>query len=94
MTGPAWEGRRRAEALAYVKRLGRSRRLPCVLCGQRIDYALAYPDPASCSVQHVKSRLHFPNLTWVRSNWAPAHLVCNQSAGSGEGEGLGLMSSW
>lgn len=51
----------------------------CVICLQPIDYDLVYPNPGSCSVQHLKSRKRFPELTWARSNWAPAHLRCNQA---------------
>lgn len=91
---PAWEGRRRANALAYVRRVGEVRRLPCVICRLPIDYRKAYPDPRSCSVQHVKPRSLYPHLTWVRSNWAPAHLDCNKVEGVGSGEGLGVVSPW
>ncbi|UYG15778.1 hypothetical protein BRM3_08980 [Brachybacterium huguangmaarense] len=89
---PPWEGRRRADALRYVKAKGRAAGTPCCICHQRIDYSLSYPDPASCSVQHTKSRKLFPHLTWESSLWQPAHLECNQSAGVGGGEALGLMT--
>lgn len=39
-------------------------------------------------MQHLKSRKLFPELTWVPSNWAPAHKACNESAGSGDKPGL------
>jgi 5-methylcytosine-specific restriction endonuclease McrA len=89
---PEWSGRARSEALAYVKALGRRRRSPCYICGQRIDYDLVYPHPDSCSVQHVKSRHLFPHLTWDRSNWEPAHLTCNKAAGTGATTTLGLTT--
>lgn len=95
VTVPAWEGRRRADALRWVKAQGRANKSVCVICKLVIDYDLAYPDPKSCSVQHLKSRKHFPMLTWVRSNWAPAHLDCNQVAGAGDPlPDLGLMTEW
>lgn len=78
-----WAGRARADALHYIRTKGASGNLPCSLCHQPIDYRLRYPHPQSCSVQHVKSRVLFPHLTWVRANWAPAHLDCNKSAGDG-----------
>ena len=76
----SWGGRRASEALRRVKAEGRRNDTPCVICGQPIDYHLTYPDPASCSVQHIKSRKHYPHLIWVPSNWGPAHLSCNKSA--------------
>lgn len=89
---PDWSGRRRADALAYVKAKGRRYNECCDICKQEIDYSLEYPNPQSCSVQHVKSRILYPHLTWERSNWKPSHLVCNQSAGSGETLDLGVVS--
>jgi 5-methylcytosine-specific restriction endonuclease McrA len=84
MTIPKWGGRRATEALARVKSEGRRKKRPCFLCGQDIDYSLPSTDPDGCTVQHIRSRRDFPHLTWVSSNWAPAHLACNQSAGTGE----------
>ena len=73
-----WSGRAAQDALKRVKAVGVSRDLPCCLCGAKIDYALAYPNEWSCSVEHVKSRKTHPHLTWDCSNWAPAHLICNK----------------
>lgn len=91
---PVWGGRRATEALQRVKAEGRRRRLACVICRQPIDYGLEYPHPQSCSVQHLRSRKLFPHLTWDPANWAPAHLDCNMSAGTGEraAADLGLTS--
>ncbi len=83
ITIPPWTGRRRADALTFTRRRGARLHLPCSICGQPIDYTLRYPDPRSCSVQHIKSRFLHPELTWDADNWAPAHLDCNQSAGDG-----------
>lgn len=76
-----------------VKRAGRKANAPCVLCGLPINYDLTYPDGASCSVQHLRSRAQFPELTWVPSNWAPAHLDCNRARDDHAGS-LGLTSPW
>ena len=84
VTVPAWAGRRAQEALAQVKARGRRKRTPCCICQQSIDYSLPSTDPDGCTVQHIKSRKLFPELTWAPSNWAPAHKACNQSAGTGE----------
>lgn len=79
---PDWSGRRAADALERVRSLGRRRRTPCHICGQKIDYSLPARHPLGCTVQHKKSRKHFPNLTWDPGNWAPAHKECNLSAGT------------
>jgi 5-methylcytosine-specific restriction endonuclease McrA len=89
---PAWSGRRRADALLWVKAEGRRTKEPCCICTQPIDYSLEYPHEQSCSVQHVKSRKSYPHLTWERGNWKPAHLDCNKSAGISEDLGLGATS--
>ena len=87
---PEWAGRRKVEALERVRAEGARTGAACVLCDLPIDYSLRYPHPQSCSVQHVKSRKFFPELTWVPSNWAPAHLDCNKAAGPGHRPGLGV----
>lgn len=89
---PPWAGRRRVEALERVKADGRRTNAPCVICRLPINYSLEYPNPMSCSVQHLKSRSSHPHLTWVPSNWAPSHLECNTSLGNREWQGLGVMS--
>ncbi len=89
---PPWSGRRRLDALRKVKAEGRRTEAACCICRQVIDYSLAYPDEQSCSVQHVKSRKLYPHLTWEPSNWKPAHLACNKSAGITEDLGMGVTS--
>lgn len=60
----------------------RARRGPCCRCGQRIDYALTYPDPASFSVDHYPYPLSsHPHLAEDPANLSAAHLHCNKSAG-------------
>lgn len=81
---PHWSGRRAAAALRQVKARGRRLNLPCCLCGQPIDYSIPSTEESGCTVQHVRSRKHFPHLTWDPSNWAPAHRGCNSSDGAGE----------
>lgn len=93
MSVPDWSGRRAQDALAEVRRRGRRRKAPCVICGQPIDYSLSGKHPEGCTVQHIKSRKLFPALTWDPKNWAPAHGACNQSAGTGEqDESIGVTS--
>lgn len=90
-----WGGRRANQALAHVRALGERHATSCIICGGAIDYRLRYPDPMSCSVQHILSRHHRPDLTWDPTNWAPAHLGCNREAGDGTSNpyDLGLTSS-
>lgn len=94
---PPWEGRAAQAARRLVRAEGRAAGTPCCICGHPIDYDLVYPHPHSCSVQHIKARKHFPLLTWVPSNWGPAHLECNLSAGTGENASatdLGIVDDW
>ncbi|MDJ1113223.1 hypothetical protein [Microbacterium dauci] len=94
MSIPKWGGRRAVAALNQVKAEGRRRRAPCCICHQPIDYSLASTDPRGCTVQHLKSRKLFPQLTWSPSNWGPAHKGCNESAGDGsDAEDEGVTSS-
>ena len=95
-----WGGRRARQSLARVKARGARDAAPCVLCDRPIDYSLSYPNPWSCSVEHVLPRLTHPELTWDPSNHAPAHLVCNTGAkkprvrATGPSPDLGLLSGW
>ena len=95
-----WGGRRARAALARVKARGARNQTPCCLCEAPIDYRLDYPDPWSCSVEHVKARATYPELTWDPANHAPAHLQCNISAKkprvqvAGPPPDLGLRSGW
>lgn len=75
-----WAGRstRRYKALKAEQR---AKRLPCCLCGQRIDYTLQWPDPRSFSVQHIKDWHTHPELREDPANFDSAHLDCNSSAG-------------
>jgi 5-methylcytosine-specific restriction endonuclease McrA len=86
---PNWEGRRAADALAWVRRQYSPLHTTCVICHQPIDYSIRGTDD-SLSVQHVKPRSKYPQLTWVRSNWRPAHLSCNRQAGDRTPQGIGI----
>jgi 5-methylcytosine-specific restriction endonuclease McrA len=60
----------------------KAQRGPCCRCGQPIDYGLAWPDPASFSVDHYPHPLvTHPHLAEDPANLRAAHLRCNQSAG-------------
>jgi hypothetical protein len=59
----------------------RARHRPCCICLEPIDYSLRWPNARSFSVQHIKSRKAFPELTFDLANCDAAHLDCNQSQG-------------
>lgn len=60
----------------------KARRGPCCRCGQPIDYTLAWPDPASFSVDHYPHPLStHPHMAEDPANLKAAHLACNQAAG-------------
>lgn len=80
---PDWNGRRATAALEQVRADGARHHTPCWICQKPIDYTLRYPHRRSCTVQHIIARTIRPDLTWHRSNWAPAHLQCNQDYGDG-----------
>lgn len=90
---PQWGGRRTKTALQALKKRGKQTNTPCAICGQPIDYTLDYPDPNSCSVQHLIPRSVRPELTWEPSNWAPAHLTCNKAQGAKLQLDLGVTST-
>jgi hypothetical protein len=57
---------------------------PCVICTERIDYALAYPHPLSWSLEHLISVKERPELLLAKNNWASAHFGCNSMKGPEE----------
>jgi 5-methylcytosine-specific restriction endonuclease McrA len=83
-------GRRWARLRAQVK----ARRELCCRCQQPIDYALAYPDPGSFSVDHYPFPIStHPHLAWDPGNLHAAHLDCNQAAvAKRPAPGLGNLS--
>ena len=82
---PDWNGRRATNALQLIRTIGARNQLPCWICHGPIDYTLRYPHRRSCTVQHIIARSLRPDLTWNPTNWAPAHLQCNQDYGDGKG---------
>lgn len=65
----------RKRARAALKRENR----PCWICGIAIDYSLPAVHPFSFELDHIKPIDRFPDLAFVRSNWAPAHRKCNRA---------------
>jgi hypothetical protein len=55
---------------------------PCWLCGNEIDYRLAYPHPYSWSLDHAVAMKHRPDLLMVTGNFRSAHLDCNTQRGT------------
>lgn len=82
MTVPAWGGRRMQQACARVKARDSAVNAPCYLCKQPLDYSLTAPHPDRHSVEHIKTRRDFPELTWDYANMASAHLSCNLEKGA------------
>jgi 5-methylcytosine-specific restriction endonuclease McrA len=68
----------------------KTRRGPCILCGQPIDYTLPFvnPDgtrnPGAFTLEHIKPRSTHPHLVEDPTNCAPAHYSCNQRKGDRE----------
>ena len=58
-----WGGGRAQKAAEYCKRVYG---WTCWLCGHEIT-------PDDYTVDHVKERKQYPELTWEPSNWRPAH---------------------
>jgi hypothetical protein len=97
---PAWNGRRAQQALQWVRHnygpggslaTDKAHGDPCCICHQPINYSARGTDDA-LTVQHVKSRRDYPQLTWDQRNWKPAHASCNYAAGTGPVQGIGLTS--
>lgn len=72
----SWGGRRAQQARAL---LATTLPRPCSKCGRTV-----YPWH-SWDLDHLFDRKHYPELTWVPSNHAPAHSRCNRSAGASMG---------
>lgn len=71
----------------------RTRRDPCWLCGQAIDYGAPAGDPNSFQADHVKPWSKFPELREDPANYRASHEGCNKSRGNGDPpEGLGVRS--
>lgn len=87
-----WHGANAQKALEQIKKAGYKADAPCYICQQPIDYRLPSTDPDGCSLEHIKPRSTHPHLTWEPTNWAPAHLRCNQSQGDRQNYALGTTS--
>jgi 5-methylcytosine-specific restriction endonuclease McrA len=57
---------------------------PCEICREPVDYGLRHPHPESLTLHHVRPKSRYPHLTWVRTNYAPAHKSCNERLGDRE----------
>lgn len=76
-------GHRYRQAIAAVRRRAAGGE-PCILCGKPIDVTLKYPDPMSCTLQHIKQLANGGSLL-DPSNHAPSHSVCNSRDGGRRG---------
>lgn len=69
---PDWNGSRVTRARAVVQTWLPA---PCGQCGQEVTAADEFV------VGHIRSRLAYPELTWVVSNWQPEHASCSVRTG-------------
>jgi hypothetical protein len=86
-----WAGRS-TRRWRQLKAEQRAKRLPCCICGQRIDYTLQHPDPGSFSVQHKRDWHSHPELREAPANLDSAHLGCNSAAGKDGKLGVSVTS--
>lgn len=70
---------RRGKRWQRLKANLRMERRPCCLCGQPIDYSLAWPDPGSFSVEHLRPWSLDPAGREDPANLGASHLGCNSS---------------
>ena len=68
--------------VTQLKQTWSTNNVPCVLCGQQIDYTLPYTHKQACTVEHIKPWSTHPDLREEPSNLAPAHGHCNISKGA------------
>ncbi|AYN58828.1 HNH endonuclease [Arthrobacter phage Polka] len=93
LVGQYVETRNTAAQKRIIANLRAQRIRDCWLCGEPIDYEAGKDDGRSFSADHKKSWKKYPELREDPSNYAPAHLGCNQSRGNREPPaGLGLLS--
>ena len=78
---------------AKIRDAQKSRRLPCNLCGQPIDYSLKWPHPQSFSADHIRPYEHNPDLRLDPGNVQSSHLRCNQSKGDNQHYSAGMGSA-
>lgn len=71
---------REAKRLEWKRRKRR-----CAICAQVIDYDAPMTDPEHFQLDHIKSRIDFPDLEFDPLNWQPTHASCNKGKGKGAG---------
>ena len=79
-SGGAWRRKR-----AMFRRRCERDNLPCALCGEPIDYTLAWPHPRSFTVDHIIPISQLPPGDRRREDmtlFQPAHSYCNTSRGN------------
>lgn len=83
-SGPQWR---------EAKSKCRARGGPCRICGESIDYQLAFPHPRSFSAHHVIP-IARGGAPYDQSNLVPAHLRCNQDLGVRDMPGDHTSRDW
>jgi hypothetical protein len=51
---------------------------PCWRCHRPIDYRLRWPHPQAFELDHALTVKDRPDLALTRSNFKPAHAICNK----------------
>lgn len=62
------------QARARRRAIAQANDEPCGICGAPIDYTLQWPDPRSCSIDHIHELAKGGQLL---GETRPAHLSCN-----------------
>ena len=74
--------RRRRKLTAARKSSWKRQQLPCVRCGQPIDYELPWDDKQAVTEEHIRPWSTHPHLRDDPTNLGPAHADCNKSRGN------------
>ena len=71
----------------------KTRRGPCWICGQAIDYTLPHTDEMAFTVEHIMPRSTHPELENDPGNTVASHARCNKRRGNKPyGPSLGVLS--
>jgi hypothetical protein len=78
------EGRAYKTFRAQVRITHATQQRPCALCGQPIDYLLAYPHPYCWSLDHIREVIN-GGAVFDPGNAQASHLRCNLRRGADTG---------
>ena len=78
---------------AYIRHAHAITNQPCALCGEPIDYTLAYPNPWCWSLDHIQA-IHQGGMEFDPANTQASHLRHNLSRGASEGNHKRKPQAW